>query len=285
MREMARIARGVRAEIRDKNLSLVAAGVAFYGLLAIFPALVAVVTVYGLVADPDRISDELASVTAAMPGGAADLITDQLRSIAAVGVGGLSFGLAISLAATVWAAAGGLRALTTGLEMIYDVRPRNGFLRRAAKSLGLTLAAMADAVVVLTLVAVFPVIVRRLGLSPAAAAVAEGVRWILLVAAVVVVLAVLYRWAPDRPTPSGRLITWGTVTAVVMWAAGSLAFSVYVGNFGRYNATYGSIAAVVVLMLWLYLSAFAVLVGAVVDALRDRRHDGAGTREGTEIKP
>jgi len=284
MREVARIARGVRAEIRTKNLSLVAAGVAFYGLLAIFPALVAVVTVYGLVADPDRISNQLASVTAAMPGGAADLVTSQLRSIAAVGAGGLSFGLAVSLAATVWAAAGGLRALTTGLEMIYGVRPRRGFVRRAARSLTLTLAAMADAVVVLTLVAAFPVIVGRLGLSPAAALAAQGVRWILLVAAVVVGLAVLYRWAPDRPSPTGRWITWGTVTAVALWAAGSLAFSVYVGNFGRYNATYGSIAAVVVLMLWLYLSAFAVLLGAVVDALREPGAGGVATAPATETK-
>ena len=268
-----RLVGGVRAEIKAKNLPLVAAGVAFYGLLAIFPALIAVVTLYGLVADPETISAQISDATAALPTEASDLLTSQLAAVAAVGADRLSFGLVISLAATVWASAGGVRAIATGLNLIDGVEAARGLVKRAGVSLALTLGAMVEAVVMLTLVAGFPVVVDRLGLDPVAAALAQGVRWLLLVVALGVGLAVLYRWAPDRPPPRWRWLSWGTVSAIVLWALGSVGFAVYVDNFGSYNSTYGSIAAVIVLMLWLFLSAFAVLFGAVVDAVRDRDKD------------
>jgi membrane protein len=264
------LVRGVRAEIKTKNLTLVAAGVAFYGLLAIFPALIAVVTLYGLVADPEKISAQIADATSAMPSEASDLITTELAAVAAVGASRLSFGLVVSLAATVWASAGVVRALATGLNLIYGVETTRGMVKRGAASLALTIGAMVEAVVMLTLVAGFPVVVDRLGLDPFTAALAQGLRWLLLVVALVAGLAVLYRWAPDRPPPRWRWVTWGTISAVALWALGSVGFSIYVDNFGSYNSTYGSIAAVIVLMLWLFLSAFAVLFGAVVDAVRDR---------------
>jgi membrane protein len=271
--DVMRLVRGVRAEIKARNLSLVAAGVAFYGLLAIFPALIAVVTLYGLVADPERISAEITDATAAMPSEARDLIASQLAKVAAVGAGPLSFGLVVSLVATIWAAAGGVRALATGLNLIHGVEATRGLVKRAGVSLALTLGAMAEVVVMLTLVAGFPVVVDRLGLDPVAAALAEGLRWLLLVVALAAGLAVLYRLAPDQPPPRWRWISWGTVSAVMLWALGSVGFSVYVDNFGSYNSTYGSIAAVIVLMLWLFLSAFVVLFGAVVDAVGDRADD------------
>jgi membrane protein len=267
------LVRGVRAEIKAKNLSLVAAGVGFYGLLAIFPALIAVVTLYGLVADPETISAQLSDATAALPSEASDLVTSQLAAVAAVDPGRLSVGLVVSLAATVWASAGGVRALATGLNLINGVETARGPVRRAASSLVLTLGAMVEAVVMLTLVAGFPVVVDRLGLDPVAAALAQGLRWLLLVAALGAGLAVLYRWAPDEPPARWRWVSWGTVAAIALWAIGSVGFSVYVDNFGSYNSTYGSIAAVIVLMLWLFLTAFAVLFGAVVDAVRDRDKD------------
>jgi membrane protein len=271
--DVMRLVGGVRAEIKAKNLSLVAAGVAFYGLLAIFPALIAVVTLYGLVADPETISAQISDATAAMPTEASDLLTSQLAAVAAVDAGRLSFGLVISLAATLWASAGGVRAIATGLNLIDGVEAARGAVKRAGVSLVLTLGAMVEAVVMLTLVAGFPVVVDGLGLDPVSAALAQGLRWLLLVVALGAGLALLYRLAPDRPPPRWRWISWGTVSAVLLWALGSVGFSVYVDNFGSYNSTYGSIAAVIVLMLWLFLSAFAVLFGAVVDAVRDRDKD------------
>jgi len=273
MAELARFLRRVRDAAKGDNVSLVAAGVAFYGLLAIFPALIATVTLYGLVADPDRIKEQIASATAALPPGAADLVTSQLTSVASVGHGGLTLSLVISLGATIWAASGGVRALLIGLNVIYRTEESRGLVKRSSLGLGLTLGGLVVVALALTLVAAFPVILDRIGLDPVAAGFAQAARWALLAVVVVIGLSVLYRLGPDREQPRFRWVTWGTLTALGMWVLGSVGFSVYVSNFGSYNQTYGSIAAVIVLMLWLYLSALAVLVGAEIDAVRERDKD------------
>ncbi len=280
--ELLRLARVVRAEAKTDNVSLIAAGVAFYALLAIFPALIATVTVYGMVADPDRIKEQIASVTEALPAGAGELLTSQLTSVASVGRGGLTIGLVISLAATIWAASGGVRALLSGLNVIYDVEEDRGFLKRSTLGLSLTVAGLVVAIVALTLVAAFPTILDRMGLEPVAAGVAQGARWFLLALLVVLALAVLYRVGPNRVQPRFRWVTLGTLAAVAVWVLASLGFSIYVSNFGSFNQTYGSIAAVIVLMLWLYLSAYAVLLGAEIDAIRERDKDVTQTTPGIE---
>jgi len=270
MRDLARLARQVRAEVKADNLSLVAAGVAFYGLLAIFPAIIATVAVYGLVADPDHISAQLASATEALPQEAADLIVSQLSAAAKIDRSGLTLGLVLSLGATLWAATGGVRALLNGLNVIYDVKENRGFVRRSALALGLTVGGLVTVAAALALVAAFPVALDRVGLEPVAAGLAEAARWLLLVILILLGLALLYRWGPARPTARRRWVTWGSAGALLVWILGSIAFSVYVANFGSYNKTYGTIAAVIVLMLWLYVSAFSVLLGAEIDAVRER---------------
>jgi membrane protein len=264
------VARSLREEIKKDSLSLVAAGVAFYGLLAIFPAIIALVTVYGLVADPDRIAQQLKPITKVLPDQAADLLTAQLTATAQIGAGGLTLGLVISLGATVWASAGAVRALIAGLNVIFGLVESRGFLRRAVLAVALTLGAMLTVTVVLALVAAFPVVLDRIGLDPAAVAAAQALRWVLLVVVVGLGLAVLYRFGPDPAgRPRWRWVSWGTVAALAVWILGSLGFSFYVSNFGSYNKTYGSLAAVIVLMLWLYLGAFAVLLGAEIDSVRE----------------
>jgi len=270
MRDLARLARQVRVEVKADNLSLVAAGVAFYGLLAIFPAIIATVAVYGLVADPDHISAQLASATEALPQEAADLIVSQLSAAAKIDRSGLTLGLVLSLGATLWAATGGVRALLNGLNVIYDVKENRGFVRRSALALGLTVGGLVTVAAALALVAAFPVALDRVGLEPVAAGLAEAARWLLLVILILLGLALLYRWGPARPTARRRWVTWGSAGALLVWILGSIAFSVYVANFGSYNKTYGTIAAVIVLMLWLYVSAFSVLLGAEIDAVRER---------------
>jgi len=268
--QSAAVVRSLRDEIKKDSLSLVAAGVAFYALLAIFPAMIALVTVYGLVADPERISDQLRPITKMLPDQAADLLTTQLTATAEIGAGGLTLGLAISLAATVWASAGAVRALIAGLNVIFGVVESRSFVRRAVLAVALTLGAMLMVTVVLALVAAFPVVLNRIGLDPAVAAVAQALRWILLIVVVELGLAVLYRFGPDPAgRPRWRWVSWGSVAALAVWILGSLGFSFYVSNFGNYNKVYGSLAAVIVLMLWLYLGAFAVLLGAEIDAVRE----------------
>jgi membrane protein len=268
--ELVRLARRVREEVKADNLSLIAAGVAFYGMLAVFPALIATVTLYGLVADPDRIRQQLGEATAALPQGAADVITGQLTSVVAVGRGGLTVGLVISLAATVWAAAGGVRALLLGLNIIFHVEEGRSLVRRCVIGLALTLGGLVAVPVALTLIAAFPVLLGRVGMHGVVAVLAQVARWVLLIVLVLGGLSTLYRWGPHRRAARWRWATPGTLVALALWGMGSVVFSAYVSNFGSYNETYGSLAAVIVLMLWLYLSAFAILVGAAVDAVRER---------------
>ncbi|GAA1825479.1 hypothetical protein GCM10009682_51690 [Luedemannella flava] len=271
MRDLIDLGKQVRDAVKRHQLPLVAAGVAFYALLAIFPAALALVAVYGLVTDPDQIDEQLAPITGQLPPGAEDLLSAQLSAIAAASSGGLTLGVVVSLLATLWAAAGGVRALITGLSIVNGQVEVRGFVKRAATSVVLTLGALVTALIVLGLVAAFPVVLRQLGLDAVAEVGAELSRWVLLVVVIGIGLAVLYHWGPVGERPPWRWVTWGTVTALVLWILGSVGFSLYVANFGRYNQMYGSLAGVIILMLWLYLSAFAVLLGAEIDAVRARR--------------
>jgi membrane protein len=258
----------VLAGIKRHNLSLVAAGVAYYGLLAIFPAMIAVVAIYGMITTPEKIKAQLEPVVGQLPAGAGELVTTQLIAAADLDQGGLTLGLVISLGATLWAAAGGVRALCLGLSMIHERLEDRSFVTRGATALALTVSAIVAVVIALALVAAFPVVLSHLGLSSFAADAAEVVRWVLLILLIGIGLAVLYRWGPAGDRPRWQWVSWGTSVAVLVWILGSVGFSIYVANFSHYNKTYGSLAAVIVLMLWLYLSAFAVLLGAEVDAVR-----------------
>jgi len=263
--------RRIKTEMSDDNLSLVAAGVAFYSMLAIFPAIIAVVTVYALVATPEQIEHQIRPLLKTLPPGAADLLLAPLTSAANHG-GGLTIGLIVSLLGTLWAAAGGVSALMTGLNVIYGVHEGRNFVKLKARALSLTLVGMIAAIVALVLVAAFPVALRHLGLDPAAALGAEALRWAVLVVLIALALSAVYRFGPDRHDVRWRPATVGTVAALVVWVIASIGFSFYVSNFSNYNKAYGSLAAVIVLLLWLYLSAFAVLLGAEIDAIRAERY-------------
>jgi membrane protein len=274
------LVKDVRTAMKRHQLPLLAAGVAFYALLAVFPAMIALVTVYGLVMDPNKIDEQLEPLTKTLPAGAGDLLRGQLTSIAQTNPGGLTVGLVIGLAATLWAAAGGVRALSTGLTIVRGQQMNATFVSRAAISLALTLGALVTVLVAITLIAVFPAVLNHLGLSSVATLAAQIARWVLLIVLIGLALAVLYHWGPAGPRPPWRWVTWGTVTAVTLWIICSIGFSIYASNFGSYNETYGSLAAVIVLMLWLWLSALAVLLGAEVDKVRSDRASGVGTGPG-----
>jgi membrane protein len=271
--------RQVKADLTEHNLTLVSAGVAFYALLAIFPAVVAMVLVYALVARADQVEGQLEPVLRVLPSEAGGLLLRQLEAAAAANDNGLTIGLVISLLATLWAATGGMSALMTGLNVAYGVRDERGFVKVRAAALALTLGALVSAVVALGLIAAFPVVLDRVGLDPARAAGAQVARWGTLAVLVAIGLSVLYRFGPHRPHARWRPLTVGATVAIVVWIAVAAGFSLYVSTFGSYSRTYGSLAAVIVLLMWLYLSAFAVLLGAEVDAVRARRHapDAAGT--------
>jgi len=261
----------VKAEVKEDNVTLLAAGVAFYAMLAIFPAMIALVTVYGMVADPAQVESQVGEFAKSLPSGADELLTQQLKNVTSAGRQSLSIGLAVSLLAVLWSASSGVQGLVKGLNLVYDEQETRGFLKLRGLSLLLTLGVILVVVVAIALIAVFPAVVDDLDLGQVGELVASIARWVVLALLVLVAVAVVYRYAPDRANPRWRWVSWGAVVALVLWLLGSIGFSWYVDNFGKYNQTYGALAAVIILLLWLFLSAFAVLLGAELDAEIERQ--------------
>jgi membrane protein len=243
--------------VKEDNVSLLAAGIAFYAMLAIFPAIIALVTIYGMVADPAQVESQVGEFAKSLPAGADQLITEQLKNVVNAGQQSLSIGLALSLLAVLWSVSSGVQGLVKALNVVYDERETRGFVKLRGLSLLLTLGAIVVAVVALILITVFPGVVDNLELGQAGKLAASVVRWVVLA-----LLVLVARW---------RWVSGGAVVALVLWLLGSIGFSWYVDNFGKYNQTYGALAAVIILLLWLYLSAFAVLLGAELDAETERQ--------------
>lgn len=254
------------AESKRDRLPLVAAGVAFYGFLAMIPTLIAAVLVYGLVSDPEDVTGQIEEYATALPDSAQQLLTEQLSSVAEGQPQTLSISLVIALAVALWSASTGVANLITAVNIAYNAEESRGFIAKRAIALLFTLGAIVFMLVALALVAVLPVVANALDLPGWATIVLEIGRWVILLFAVLAALGVLYRWAPTRETSGFRLFSFGAVLATILWVVISVGFSIYVNNFGNYGETYGSLAGVVVLLLWMWLSAFAALFGAEVNA-------------------
>jgi membrane protein len=260
------------AEAKSDQLALLAAGVAFYGLLALVPALIALVSIYGLLADPAEISRHVGDLLGAAPGEVRDLVREQLESITGRSDSKAGIGAAVGIVVALWSASSGMKHLLDALNAAYDEEEGRGFVRVRGLSLLFTAGAVAFLLAAFFGVAIVPALVNGpLGL----------IRWPLLAVAFAAALSVLYRYGPSRDKPDWRWASPGAVAATVLWLAGSGLFSLYVTNFGKYGETYGSLGSVVVVLLWLFLTAAAVIFGAELDAELERqtRHD---TTKGTE---
>ncbi|MBY5161362.1 YihY/virulence factor BrkB family protein [Salsipaludibacter albus] len=257
------VASRVVAEIKADNVPVVAAGVAFYAWLALIPTLIALLMVYGLVADPATVTSQLDQLTSQLSNDVASVIQRPIES--ATQVSGLSLGLVAALAGVLWSASGGMDGLIKGVNIAYDEEPRS-FPRRRGLAILLTLGAILFLVVLVTLIGVVPPVIEALGLGTVGTVLAQVARWLLVVVLMMAGVAVVYRIAPHREDPKLGWVTPGAVVATVLWALGSVGFSLYVSNFGSYNQTYGALAGVIVLDLWLFLSAFCVLLGAEINA-------------------
>lgn len=252
----------VKVSLKDDQVSLMAAGVAFFSLLALVPALAALVALYGLLRSPAEVQADIASLASVLPADAQGVLDDQLTSLTSSSSAGLGLGLVVSVLLSLWAASGGVSQLISAVNVAYDEEDSRGFVKRRGLALLLTLGAIVMVLVTFSLVAVLPAVLSVVGLDGVAGTVVGLLRWPLLGLLMVVALAVLYRVAPDREDARWRWVSWGSVVAVGLWLLGSVLFSVYVSRFSSYNETYGSLGAVVVLLLWLYLSSFIVLLGA-----------------------
>lgn len=254
------------AENKADNMPIIAGGVAFFGFLSIFPALIALLSLYGLVATPETVARQVEDLSAQLPEASAQVIKDQLNAIVANSGSALTVGLIVSILAALWSASGGVGNLITAVNLAYDEVETRNFVKLKLMSLGLVLGSIVFVLIAFGLVAVVPVVLDALPLGVVGTILAQVIRWVLLLAVFAGALAVLYRVAPDRDAPRFSWVSLGAVVVTVVWAIVSVGFSLYVDNFGSYDKTYGAIAGVIVLMLWLYLTCYLVLLGAEINS-------------------
>ncbi|MFP4517835.1 MAG: YihY/virulence factor BrkB family protein [Oceanicaulis sp.] len=251
----------------EENLSFIAGGVAFFGFLAIFPALGAAIMVWGLIADPDVIQTRLARFGEMMPPAAWEVISGQLERIASGDSAGLGIGAIIALTLAFWSSAKGARALIAAMNISYAEDDERNFIKSNLIALAFTVGGVFYAVATLILVGALPAILSAIALGAFAEAAIEAARWLVAVVLFALALSALYRYAPDRAAkPGWKLLAPGAVAATVLWIVASIGFSIYTANFADYNATFGALGSVAVLMLWMWISAFIVCFGAVLNA-------------------
>jgi len=256
----------VYAEISDDRLLAVAAGVTFYGLLAIFPAIVALVSLYGLVADLSTLNDQLASFEGVVPGGALDIARDQVTRIVTKSDGSLGFAFLFGLAAALWSANAGMKALFDALNVVYDEHERRSFVRLNLMSLTFTAGAIVFLLLAFNAIVVLPITLDYVGLGDRTETLLSLGRWPLLFCAVMLGLTLLYRFGPSRARPQWRWAAPGSLIAALIWMAASAGFSWYAANMATYNETYGSLGAVIGFMTWIWISVIVVLLGGELNA-------------------
>lgn len=256
--------------MRDHNLTLVSAGVAFYAFLAFVPTLIVVVTVYGLVADIDEVQRQVHSFASALPSEVERFIQSQVTRIARADTTGLSITLIVAILIALWSASGGMAALVAGINVARAEEQPLGFVAKRSKGLILTLGAVVVLTLMLFLITALPPLMSDAGVGTAGRTALDIARWPVLAIVMILGLGVLYRIAINRPVRARfGVVTPGTVVGTLAWLLASGGFAVYTANFSRYSKTYGSLSSIIVVLLWLYLSAFSVLLGAEVDGAVD----------------
>ena len=260
------IASRLRPRIREHNLTLVAAGVAFYAFLALIPTLVAFISIYGLVANPKSVTRQVNDVASALPKEVRNFFDYQLTSIIHANRTGVSITLIVAIALALWSASGGMAALITGVHVALDREQPKSYVKKRGKALLLTIGAIVFLGVVIFVIAAVPPLLSNVGLASAGRIVLGILRWPILAAVMVVGIGLLYRVSvKDGPRGWLGVVTPGSVVAMVGWLIVSALFAVYTANFSSYSKTYGALASIIVLLLWLWLSCLLVLLGAEVD--------------------
>jgi len=256
----------LKSEMAEDHVGLIAAGVAFYALLAIFPAITALMALAGLLLDPSEVTEQLGSVMAILPQAAGQIILDQAVSVAGSQGAGLGFAFVFALGLAVYSASKGMGGLIEGLNVVYDETEKRSFVMRSAVTLGLTVLVIMGLLAGLIAALAVPIALAWLSLPQWVEIVAGLLRWVILGVLTISGLAVLYRWGPSRKKAKWRWLTPGALAACAVWLIASIGFSAYVGRFASYNETFGSMAGVIILLTWLWLSAFIVLMGAELNA-------------------
>ena len=260
---------------------LIAAGVTFYLLLALFPALTAFVSLYGFVADPVTIADHISYLGGMLPSGGLDIIREQLNALASQDRSALSIGFIVAFLVALWSANTGVKTLFDALNIAYEEEEKRGFIALNLLSLTFTLMAMVLGILMIVSIGVVPAVLAFLNLESVTEQLIRILRWPVTLLVIACAIAVIYRYGPSRERPKWRWITWGGAFAAVIWLAASFGFSFYLQNFADYNATYGSLGAVIGFMMWTWISVIILLVCAELNA--EMEHQTA--RDSTSGKP
>jgi membrane protein len=253
-------------QITEDRLLAVAAGVVFYGLLALFPTITAFVSLYGLFAKASTIGEHLSLLAGLLPGGALDIVQEQINRIVQKGDAKLGFGFVFGLSLALWSSNAGMKAVMDALNVVYDENEKRSFIKLNLISLAFTLGALAALLVAIGAVVVLPLVLARFGLGDMTELLMRILRWPALFVVVLTGLAMIYRYGPSRIEPRWEWLAPGTLFATVAWLAGSALFSWYLSNFANYDATYGSLGAAIGLMMWMWLSVIVILFGAELNS-------------------
>ncbi len=260
------VAKRVFTGFNDDRLMTEAAGVTFYTLLAIFPAVATLVSLYGLFADPVSVNDQLKSIEGVVPGGGLDIISAQVKALTSNGRQALGFGLVIGVLTSLWSSNQGIKGLFDALNVVYHEKEKRGFVWRTVITLGFTLGAIVFILLAMAGVVVVPAILAFVGFGDWATTLLAAARWPVLMVVLALFLSLIYRFGPSRTQARWQWVSYGSAFAAITWLVASLGFSYYVSNFGSYNKTYGSLGAAIGFMTWIWISTMIVLLGGELNA-------------------
>ena len=264
IRRLFKILTAVWKTAGERHLGLIAAGVAFFGMFGIFPAIAATIAIFGLVADPIVIAEQLQLMQEIIPPDAYNLLSVQIERLVSAPSQQLGWATAVSIILALWSARAGVAALIGGLNAIAGHRMRNGIIQ-VLVAFVLTTFLVGMAIIAVVAVVIVPIVLAFVPIASSTAWLIEGARWLVALGVILMALSILYRFGPARIGSRGRWITVGAVVVVVLWVLASAGLSFYLTNFASYNEVYGSIGAVIGMLLWLYISAYLILLGAALN--------------------
>lgn len=270
----------VISQITKDHVQIVSAGVGFYFFMALFPTLVAALSIYGLVADPASIESHISALSGILPVEATGMIDSFIKPIVSKPDQTLGWGLIFSILLSIWSANQGTSALFEGVNIAYNEQDDRNFFKRTGITLLFTVAGIILGLLSIIVIVLFPALVDKIQLGSTVETILGWARWVILALIIVFALGVIYKKAPDRDNPEIKWVSWGSVIAAVLWIGGSLLFSWYVKNFGSYDDMYGSFAAVIIMLFWLFLTSFIILLGAEINSEMEHQ-----TRKDTTVGP
>ncbi len=266
LRGWKQVGKRVFTQIGEDRVMAEAASVTYYSLLAIFPAIASLISLYGLVADPAVIGKQLASLNGVVPAGGLQIISDQVHALTSAPQKALGLGAIVGLLTSLWSANAGVKSLFDALNAVYEERETRSFFHRTWLSLAFTMGALLFVILAVAAVLVVPAVLTYVGLGVVGDLLLSFGRWPLMLIAIMLFLNLTYRYGPSRAKARWRWVSWGSGFAAIFWLLASAGFSYYAANFGSYNKTYGSLGAAVGFMTWIWISTIIVLVGAELNA-------------------